>query len=348
MNKLLFCFIAFVTLSRAQADDLLISSFGGNGQLVFNEISNAVNYRVEWAPAPEGPWHSFEGSGLLNKIVATGSGSITSSVPMFYRAVAVTNMPPSSDRSLVPIPGGTNRGTDPDNGAYTLTVNTFYMDATEVTKAQWDVVYSWALSYGYQFDHAGSGKASTHPVHTVSWYDCAKWCNARSEMDGRTPCYTVDGSVYRTGQTSPDCNFGVNGYRLPTSSEWEYAARGGLSGKRFPWGDTVNHFYANYRANGAVYSYDTSPYTSYTYHPDYDSGAMPYSSPAGDFAANGYGLYDMEGNVMEWCDTMTGSYRYVRGGGWTGTATTLRCGYNLSYNPPNDSNMIIGFRTVCQ
>jgi len=193
----------------------------------------------------------------------------------------------------------------------------------------------------------GLGKASNHPVQTVSWYDCVKWCNARSKKDGRIPCYTVSGSVYKTGLSVPSCNFSANGYRLPTSDEWEYAARGGLRGKRFPWGDTVNHNNANYRANGSAYSYDTSPYTSYTYHPDYDDGGYPYTSSVGDFAANGYGLYEMAGNVWEWCNDTSGYNRCMRGGGWGNYACDLRCGYERWY-AADDISYSLGFRAVCR
>ena len=249
---------------------------------------------------------------------------------------------------------GTNSGTDPDFGAYSLTNEAaFSMDETEVTKAQWDEVYNWAVTNGYGFDNAGLGKALDHPVHTVSWYDCIKWCNARSEKNDKPPCYTlliyVDGGFsripYRTGEESPDCDLTAGGYRLPTSDEWEYAARGGLSGKRFPWSDTINHDNTNYKANNTAYSYDTSSYMFDTYHPDYDDGGYPYTSPSETFMHNEYGLYDMAGNVWEWCNTVSGSHRSVRGGSWDDRANYARCGHESWYNPIT-SSYSIGFRTV--
>jgi len=248
---------------------------------------------------------------------------------------------------MVRIPGGTNSGTDPDYGAYSLTVSTFYMDATEVTKAQWDEVYSWAVSHGYSFRNAGQGKGANHPVHTVNWYDCVKWCNARSEREGRSPCYRVGGSVYRSGESSPDCNFGAGGYRLPTNDEWEYAARGGAHSRRFPWGANINHNYANYCANGSAYSYDTSSYSSYTFHPDYDSGGYPYTSPVGRFSPNGYGLYDMAGNVWEWCNDTSGSYRSFRGGSWSSYADYCRVAYRYWHNAFLEC-YDVGVRAVCR
>ncbi|NLX26761.1 MAG: formylglycine-generating enzyme family protein, partial [Lentisphaerae bacterium] len=84
------------------------------------------------------------------------------------------------------IPGGNfsmgdskSEGESDERPAHSVSVDGFYMEQTEVTKVQWDAVYTWAVTNGYSFDHAGSGKAPDHPVHTVSWFDVVKWCNAR-------------------------------------------------------------------------------------------------------------------------------------------------------------------------
>ncbi len=258
---------------------------------------------------------------------------------------------------MTPVPGGTNAGTDPDFGPYSLTVEPFFMSTYPITKTDWDRVYDLAVDMGYDFgdEEVGAGKAPDHPVQMVSWYDAVKWCNALSELDGRTPVYTVDGAVYRSGSFGSNgshvvrCDFDGDGYRLPTIVEWQYAARGGLSGKRFPWGDLIDHDDANYLANHTKYDqfYDKTPYTEDTFHPDYDDDPMPYTNPVDAFQPNGYGLYGMAGNVFEWCWDLRDddTRRHYRGGYWSYWACGARCG-DTYFQSPADRFDWMGFRVV--
>ena len=287
--------------------------------------------------------------------------------------VSVTASDDTVPAGMALIPAGSftmgdtlSEGSSSELPLHTVYVSAFYMDRTEVTKALWDDVYNWAITHGYSFDAGslGLGKASTHPVQTVSWYDCVKWCNARSEKEGRTWAYYTNAAqtaVYRSGQINVS-NTWVNwnvGYRLPTEAEWEKAARGGASGHRFPWSDaeTITHSRANYYSSTS-YAYDTSPTRGY--HPTF-TGVTPYTSPAGYFAPNGYGLYDMEGNVAEWCwdwysstyynpspgsdprGPTSGSDRVFRGDDWANRANRCRSAFRFAVMGRSNG---LGFRSV--
>jgi formylglycine-generating enzyme required for sulfatase activity len=300
-------------------------------------------------------------TGLAPETIYYARAYATSTVGTGYGADVTFKTAPAAPVGFALIPAGAFQMGDALDGladapVRTVNVSAFYMGKTEVTKAEWDEVRAWGLSGGYTDLAVGSGKASSHPVQSVTWWDVIKWCNARSEKDGLEPVYTVNGAVLRTGTIVTTVNWGAKGYRLPTEAEWEKAARGGLDGKRFPWGDTISHSQANYYSNSAL-AYDTSPTRGN--HPTYAVGSEPYTSPAGSFSANGYGLHDMAGNVFEWCWDWYGAYasgvqsdpkgatfgnrRMNLGGSWFRNNYDCRTAYR-NHNYPYEQGSNIGFR----
>jgi sulfatase modifying factor 1 len=196
-----------------------------------------------------------------------------------------------------------------------IKVENFEIGQFEVTWGEWQKVMEWALNNGYS-DMAGNGagSADNHPVRDISANDIWKWCNAKSEMEGLTPVYTIDGEIYRSGYSTayitPYLNTAANGYRLPTEEEWEWAARGGVDSQGYTFSgsndlDEVGWYWDNSIGSAVNISDGRGTW------------------PVGQKAPNEIGIYDMSGNVWELCEPINDStpmhsilYPY-RGGSWS-------------------------------
>jgi formylglycine-generating enzyme required for sulfatase activity len=214
-----------------------------------------------------------------------------------------------------------------DEKPHQAVVAGFIMGKFEVTQGEYRELMGINPSYF---------KGDSLPVEQVSWFDAVAYCNALSLKEGLVPAYTINGDSVSWDRTA-------GGYRLPTEAEWEYACRAGTS-TPFSTGNIITTDQANF--NGDV-PYANNP----------RGHGRDRTTTAGSFLPNPWGLYDMHGNVYEWCwdwygeysgDTAagkTGTGRVVRGGSWRGSAFWVRSAFRDSYNPSNRSEMV-GFRVV--
>jgi formylglycine-generating enzyme required for sulfatase activity len=259
------------------------------------------------------------------------------------RGANVGVVPTWPDENMILVDGGTfDMGSNVDyyeNPIHQVTVSSFYMGKHEVTQKEWKQVMGTGVAdlrdnFGLGLPLYGVG--DTYPIYYVTWEDAAAYCNALSKKEGLTPAYTISGGV--------TCNFTASGYRLPTEAEWEYAARGGR-----------NH--NSWDFSGSDEEHDVS-----WSHNNGDSTSHPVELKK----ANSLGLYDMSGNVTEWCwdwfgvygsgsqvnptGPSSGTYRVRRGGSWSDLAreyggNNVRCTYR-DRSIPDYRMDVIGFRVV--
>jgi len=255
---------------------------------------------------------------------------------------------------MIYVPGGSfqmgdvkNEGSDHEKPVHTVMLTGFYMSKYEVTQAQYQAVMGTNPSY-FISDPASGENQGNRPVEQVSWYDAIEFCNALSIKEGLNPYYSIDKVNKDPNNNSSDTlkwtvtiNSTTNGYRLPTEAQWEYAAKGGN-------GSPGNYTYAGSNTVGDVGWYNNN------------SGNKTHE--VGKKSPNGLGLYDMSGNVQEWCwdwygnytgetqdnslGAVTGSIRMERGGSWINDGQSLRSASRFLGLFPPERHGSVGFRLV--
>jgi formylglycine-generating enzyme required for sulfatase activity len=253
-----------------------------------------------------------------------------------------------SPEGLVLVPGGEFRNRHSNYFAKTvggnlyigrmLSVADFYIGKYEVTQKEWTEVMG---------NNPSKFKAENLPVERVTWYDCIEYCNRRSIKQGLQPYYTIDKAKQDPNNRNPiddikwmvTINAGANGYRLPTEAEWEYAASGGQLSKSFTYSgsDDVDEVAWYFKNSG------DRIFTGY-----WTKGVLEQNHnrtrPVGGKPANELGLFDMSGNVREWCWNWFGSSasadagpsssvegRVWRGGGWMGGDFCCACAWRAGF-----------------
>jgi uncharacterized repeat protein (TIGR02543 family) len=315
-----------------------------------------------WNTASDGSGTTYAASASLTTDLRTTTGTTT-----LYAKWNAAITTPDAYRETETISVGTVMGSE-SSGAFisgrTVTLSPYQIAKYETTYELWYEVKTWANANGYTLESSAGREgndgttgavpttAKTEPVTRVSWRDAIVWCNAYSEMAGKTPVYYSNTGcttlIKSLSNNTAYMKADANGYRLPTEAEWEAAARGGNTANTTHWAYT----YAGSDTIGNVAWYSGN------------SGSTTHT--VGRKAANLAGLYDMSGNVCEWCWDWYGSIStgtvtnptgptsgpepIYRGGAWNNDAhlhtMTYRDDQNVVSSGHRGTNL--GFRVACK
>ncbi|MNO24369.1 Serine/threonine-protein kinase pkn1 [compost metagenome] len=259
----------------------------------------------------------------------------------------IPTTPPEKPDYLIFVEGGSFMNTKSSYYGKSVTLPDFYIGKTEVTQKEWVEVMG---------SNPSVFKGDDLPVEMVSWYDAIEYCNQRSSKEGLNPYYNIDKlkmdpdnkSEYDNIKWTVTINAGANGYRLPTEAEWEYAAGGGQGSKSYTYSGSNNADEVAWYWRNAGDQYLSGDWNWPIIENNHNQ-----TKSAGDKQPNELGLYDMSGNVREWCwnwygdlDSDSGSLRVLKGGGWMGDVSSSELAYRGKFEA-NGVGPDQGFR-VCR
>ncbi|MDK8191156.1 SUMF1/EgtB/PvdO family nonheme iron enzyme [Paenibacillus sp. UMB7766-LJ446] len=253
---------------------------------------------------------------------------------------------PEPKDNLVFVQGGTFKNNKTNFAGRNVTLSNFYIGKYEVTQKEWEDIMG---------NNPSGFKGDELPVEMVSWYDAVEYCNKRSIQEGLKPHYNIDKDNQDLNNKNDNDNLkwtvtineGTNGYRLPTEAEWEYAAAGGQESKNYTYSgsnnaDEVAWYWKN--AGDKILTGDWN-------WPAIESNKNKTKS-IGTQKPNELGIYDMSGNVREWCwdwyidaESQIASFRVVKGGGWIGGINNNEIAFRGKFDA-NGFGPDQGFRVV--
>jgi len=267
-------------------------------------------------------------------------------IAMMVTICACSQDKAAQKNDMIWVEGGTFINNNSNYSAKRVAISSFYIGAYELTQREWSAIMGYNPSTFID---------DNLPVEMVSWYDAVEYCNRRSIHENLRPYYNINKDKMDLNNRNDNDNIkwtvtineGANGYRLPTEAEWEYAASGGQTSKNYTYSGSNNADEVAWYWRNAGDQHLSGDWNWSIIESNHNK-----TKPIGTQKPNELGIYDMSGNVREWCwdwfgdlASQSGSYRVVKGGGWIGDVSNNEISFRGKFDA-NGFGPDQGFRVV--